>query len=327
MDTESARLVTDIAGLDRLKTQAREDPAAAAGEVAREFESLLVQMMVKSMRQASLGDGILDSQQSLFYRDMYDQQLTVHLADRGIGLADVIERQLGIGDGAGTALDSGRSLGDYLTAPVRRDVAVPAAAAASPVAATPIRAEEPALDSPRHFVEALLPWAEEAAAELGLEPEALLAQAALETGWGRSVIHGAGGSNSHNLFGIKADARWQGERATVSTLEYVDGVAVRGKDAFRAYASYQQSFADYVDFLRSHSRYDSALQSGADTRRYFESLQAAGYATDPAYADKIMRVLESDNMRSAVALTRGVAQGEASQINQASLARAGASRG
>lgn len=312
MDTDSARLVTDIAGLDRLKAKAREDQSGALDETSRQFESLLVNMMVKSMRQASLGDGILDSQQSLFYRDMYDQQLSVHLADKGIGLADVIKQQLGELNHAGAG--DAKTLDDYRNTPMAVAAALAGFSreAAAQTDATSTRSNpignttpvsgntEPVLDSPRRFVETLWPKAQEAAAEMGIAPEALLAQAALETGWGRSVIHGSGGENSHNLFGIKADHRWDGERASVSTLEYVDGVAVRRKDPFRAYDSYGASFNDYVDFLRSGSRYQQALASTDDPRAYFNALQQAGYATDPAYADKVMRVLEGREMRTAL---------------------------
>ncbi len=285
MNTDTARLVADFAGLEKLKTQARDNPDAAIGEVSRQFESLLVDMMVKSMRQASLGEGILDNNQSLFYRDMYDQQLASHLAERGIGLAQTIQRQLGGSDlPAGEV--SGRSLDDYLDAPIR----------SAPVTERP---SEPVFDTPQRFVEHLLPQAREAARQLGIAPEALLAQAALETGWGRSVIHGGSG-NSHNLFGIKADERWDGDRASVSTLEFIDGVPVRRKDPFRAYGSYRESFRDYVDFLKSSPRYQEALAATDDPRAYFESLQQAGYATDPQYADKVMRVLEGNEMQAAL---------------------------
>jgi len=308
MDYSSTRLVTDIAALDRLKAQARDNPDAAVGEVARQFESLLVNMMVKSMRQASLGEGLLDSPQSLFYRDMYDQQLGQHLADRGIGLADAIERQLSTGYGVGDSTDAadGRALADYLAqripqarVSVRPEAATPVTEPTTEAAVAADRAE-PVLDSPRRFVEALMPWAREAAAELGLPPQALLAQAALETGWGRSVIHGSGGGNSHNLFGIKADGRWEGERAMVSTLEYVDGVAVRRRDPFRAYGSYRESFQDYVAFLQQGERYQDALGRADDPAAYFRALQEAGYATDPHYADKILRVMNGREMSAAL---------------------------
>ncbi len=296
-DYESSRLITDVAALDRLKAQARDNPDAAVGEVARQFESLLVNMMVKSMRQASLGEGALDSRQSLFYRDMYDQQLGLHLSERGLGLADAIERQLSTHFGVGTAADTrpGRGLDDYRAHAVQTPPAGTRVVQSAETAAA-----EPALDSPQRFVETLMPWATEAAAQLGLAPEALLAQAALETGWGRSVIHGAGGDNSHNLFGIKADGRWDGERAVVSTLEYVDGVAVRRRDPFRAYGSYRESFQDYVAFVQQGERYRSALAQADDPAAYFSALQASGYATDPNYADKILRVMNGREMQSAL---------------------------
>lgn len=303
MDYSSSRLVTDIAALDQLKAKARENPDAAVGEVARQFESVLVNMMVKSMRQAGLGEGAMDSQQSLFYRDMYDQQLGMHLSERGIGLADAIERQLsqfGVGDAAD--IPDGKNAVDYLANRINAMAArAGVAAAADPSASVaPANADEPVLDSPQHFVAALMPWAKEASAELGLPAEALLAQAALETGWGRSVIHGSGGGNSHNLFGIKADGRWDGDRAVVSTLEYQDGVAVRRRDPFRSYDSYRESFQDYVGFLKQNGRYEQALEKTDDPAAYFNALQNAGYATDPNYADKILRVMNGPELRAAV---------------------------
>ncbi len=310
MDTQSAKLITDIAGLDSLKAKARQDQSAALGEVSRQFETLLVGMMVKSMRQASLGEGLLDGNQSLFYRDIYDQQLASHLSDRGIGLADMIERQLG-GDAAKQVPD-GKDLPAYLAT---RTTSAQQHQQTGSVEKVKESAAEAALDSPQRFVEQLMPHARKAAAKLGLSPEALLAQAALETGWGRSVIHGSGG-NSHNLFGIKADGRWDGNRATVTTLEFEDGVAVRRKDPFRSYGSYADSFNDYVDFLRSGERYSEALANTSDPKAYFTSLQKAGYATDPRYADKIMRVLESREMRGALQRLELNAEGPSAPVGK-----------
>lgn len=281
-------MVTDLASLEGLKTRARENPEAAAKDVARQFEGLLVHMMIKSMRQASLGEGILDSKQSLFYRDMYDQQLAEHLSAQGLGLADVILSQLGLSDRV--RVQSERTLSDYR------------AAARPPLASRKVeeeKAAEQSFETPEEFVEALLPHAREAAEKLGLDPEALLAQAALETGWGKALQRR--GSNSHNLFGIKADSRWDGEQAAVSTLEYIDGVAVRKTDRFRAYGSYAESFADYVRFLQQGARYRDALGRTDEPEHYFRALQDAGYATDPDYADKVLGVLGGDSMRAALA--------------------------
>jgi flagellar protein FlgJ len=148
-------------------------------------------------------------------------------------------------------------------------------------------------ESPEEFVAALLPLADEVAAELGVDPKVLLAQAALETGWGKHIIRDANGDSSNNLFNIKADKRWDGERAQVNTLEYRDGLAQQEKALFRSYDSFEQSFRDYADFLKTSPRYQQALDAAADPRQYLQQLQAAGYATDPAYADKITTIFES----------------------------------
>jgi flagellar protein FlgJ len=152
--------------------------------------------------------------------------------------------------------------------------------------------------NPEQFIEALWPVASEAAARLNLQPDALLAQAALETGWGKHVMKRGYGS-SHNLFGIKADQRWDGDKVQVSTLEYKDGVALKTRAAFRSYGSFADSFNDYVEFVSSNPRYAGALAASGDAKAYFRELQQAGYATDPAYAEKIARILDSEPMRAA----------------------------
>jgi flagellar protein FlgJ len=150
------------------------------------------------------------------------------------------------------------------------------------------------------FVEQLWPWAKEAAEKLGLPTKALLAQAALETGWGRHIMGQADGSSAKNLFGIKASRGWSGNKTHVHTLEYEQGTAVRKKDSFRAYATFRDSFNDYVDFLHSNPRYSRALDSTGDARSYFIELQQAGYATDPRYAEKITAVMEGPEMQRAL---------------------------
>jgi len=148
-------------------------------------------------------------------------------------------------------------------------------------------------ESPDEFVENLWPHAQQAAEKLGVNPKAILAQAALETGWGKYPIAKENGAASFNLFGIKADGRWSGDRAVVNTLEFRDGVAKREKAAFRAYDSFGQSFDDYANFLSSSERYKDALQSGDDASMFAASLQKGGYATDPKYSEKIDSILSS----------------------------------
>ena len=295
MNIDSAQVYTDFSGLAALRARAREDKDAALDEVSRQFESLFLQMMLKSMRDASLGGGLMDSKQSEFYRDMYDKQIAVDMAQKqGIGLADVLKRQLG---GGISAQYSDLSPEEYLGMPItaRPVNGADAATVARRSVDTPAAFD----GSPEAFVDALWPVAEQAAAKINLPPEALLAQAALETGWGRHVMQHGTGDSSHNLFGIKADSRWQGDKVMVSTLEYRDGVALNTRANFRAYESFEHSFSDYVDFVRRNPRYRQALAQTNDPKAYFSALQEAGYATDPAYAQKIQRILDSESMQRA----------------------------
>jgi len=147
-------------------------------------------------------------------------------------------------------------------------------------------------DEPSAFIQRLLPAATKAARQLGLEPLALIAQAALETGWGQRMFKTSSGADSHNLFGIKAHGNWQGDVAVVDTLEYRQGIAQKEKARFRAYDSPEQSMQDYVSLIQQNPRYQAALDAAADAKSYFRQLQAAGYATDPNYAEKILSVLE-----------------------------------
>ena len=288
MTADMQQVYTDFSGLAALRARAREDQGAALDQVARQFESLFLQMMLKSMRDASFGGGLMDSKQSEMYRDMFDKQIAMDMSQgEGIGLADVLKRQLGAGI---SMAHSDLAPEDYLGMPI---VAQPKAA----TGAAP--SDAPALldGSPEAFLDKLWPAAEEAAAKLQLAPEALLAQAALETGWGRHVMRHHSGDSSHNLFGIKADSRWQGEKVRVSTLEYRDGVPLKTRANFRAYSSFEDSFRDYVDFVQRNPRYRDALDKTQDAKAYFGALQQAGYATDPAYAEKIQRILDSEPMR------------------------------
>lgn len=306
-----ADVSTDFSGLNKLKNMAGQDSEKALGETARQFESLFIQMALKSMRQASAGQqGIFDSEQSKSYRDMYDQQLAVELAKTGrFGLAKGIVRQLGPQQKEGASSLDGRTLTSYRMTPVYL-IHTPAAGGAS--SATGAMMEDGAFigpasertqgmqrgstpvsfDSPDEFVQSLLPHAREAARSLGVDPRVLLAQAALESGWGRHVIPNPNGTPSHNLFGIKADSGWEGRKVSVQTLEYENGTAVRKKAAFRAYDSYAQSFSDYAAFLKENPRYGDALRHGGSAERFLHGLQRAGYATDPAYAHKIMSLYQ-----------------------------------
>ena len=177
---------------------------------------------------------------------------------------------------------------------VRVEVQKPQQVAAVEKTAPPQQSWPQRFESPEQFVQTLLPLAEKVSKDLGVDPKVLLAQSALETGWGRYLIQRPEGGSSYNLFNIKADTRWDGDKATVGTLEFREGVAQKEQAAFRVYDSYEQSFRDYADFLKSSSRYQEALQQANDPYRYLRGLQDAGYATDPEYADKISRIFDGD---------------------------------
>ncbi len=295
-------IYTDLQGLSRLRNLTRRDSAKALDAVARQFEALFMQMMLKSVRDSSFGDPLFDSQQLDFYREMHDSQLAIEMADKGgIGIAEMLVKQLGKGDRPGGVMD-----GQPVSYPVPqrlpfRAVVKPEPSGRMESAAAVAPAQDPVkFDSPVEFVEHLWPQARQAAGRLGVSPELLLAQAALETGWGKKIIQQAPGVSSHNLFNIKADRRWKGERTGVDTLEYLDGQMVRQRAAFRVYDSFADSFADYVQFLRSNPRYGEALQHRGDDRGFVRALHRAGYATDPEYADKILRILEGPILTAAV---------------------------
>jgi flagellar protein FlgJ len=244
------------------------DPATLR-EVARQFESIFTKMMLSSMRDASFGDPLFGSDQADMYQDMMDDQMAVQLSQgRGLGLADMLIRQLGQGGAGATA-------------------GVPAAT------------ERVSPEQQGAFIEKMLPHATAAARELGVDPRAIIAQAALETGWGTSQPADAGGT-SNNFFGIKAGESWRGARVGSATTEYVDGVA-RGEQAqFRAYGSVAENVADYVRVLRE-PRYAQALGTGPDVRAFANALQRGGYATDPEYANKLVATIDQIAERLPVA--------------------------
>ncbi len=297
----------DLTSLQQIRSTAGKDEKAALRQAAEQFEAIFFGMLLSSMRKANEAfevDGMMNSQTTKFYRDMHDSQLSTELARNGaLGLADLLVQQLSPALSGHTGKDQAK---DGLSMPAYTQPAVkPARPAAAPVAAEPAQTRAEALSDvpawqvsgPVDFVKKLLPAAQQSAKVLGLDPLALVAQAALETGWGQRMIKTAQGSDSFNLFGIKANNGWQGDTAVVSTLEYRQGVAQKEQAKFRAYTSPEHSLADYVAFIRDNPRYQDAVAAGGDTRAYFEQLQAAGYATDPAYAEKIMAVYQSPAMQ------------------------------
>lgn len=325
---------TELSGFDQLRAQAQRDGKAALPAVAKQFEALFTQMMLKSMRAASdsFGNALGDSDAGKAYRDLFDQQLSVSLAQggKGLGIAQMLIRQLGgtatptpagtgaaIGTLGGTgapattsAADGPDGIGDPTQLPATPDqfqrrlanvVEAGREIGRSAMKWLPQDAQE--------FVRALAPYAEAAAQKLGLSVRTVLAQAALETQWGKHMPRNADGSTSFNLFGIKAGGSWNGSKVSVPTLEYEGGVAVRKHAQFRAYDSPAQSFKDYANLIASNPRYAAARGHGDDVRGFASALVRGGYATDPSYAEKINAVASSPQMRAALAALKNPAGG------------------
>lgn len=270
----------DPAALASLKRDAKVQDPAALKEAAKQFESLFTKMLLKSMREASesFGDSMFDSDQTEFYQGMFDDQLAMQLSQgKGLGLADVLVRQLAQAGLAGAAPSQRGNV---------QSAGEPAAATTSSTSGQ----RHSLSTSKEDFVRQMLPHAEQAARELGVDAEALVAQAALETGWGRSVPCNSKGDCSFNLFGIKAGSQWSGATVNVPTIEFEEGIPVRRVERFRAYESPAASFRDYAALIRNNSRYENALGTGGDFASFASALQRGGYATDPKYADKVTAV-------------------------------------
>jgi flagellar protein FlgJ len=261
-----------------------------AGEVVQQFEAMLVRQMLKSMRAATstLGDGLFSSANSTAYLEMFDGEIAARLTEgRGLGIGDMLRSQLGLG--AAQPVSVRRFL-----PPANRqaiDAARPAGVARTASAAPATFAD--AAD----FVRSLLPLARRTAGRLGVSVRGLLAQMALETGWGRHVPPARDGRSSHNLFGIKAGGQWSGETTSLTTLELEDGVLQPRQAHFRVYDSPAGSLGDYAALLLGSPRYAEVLEHGASVRGFAGALQASGYATDPVYARKIESIADGELAR------------------------------
>lgn len=308
MNTANATgaLAVDARGLDRLKLQARQEPERALKEAARQFEVLFMNMMLKAMREATPQDGLFDSEQTRLYTTLLDQQLAQTMSARGVGLADVMARQLGRNlapaaapDAAQTTVPNVPPLPDTAVNPGQSAPMQPAndaRPAPDPGAARP----GPSFTSTRDFADRLWPHAAEASRATGIPAHFILGQAALESGWGRREIRGADGTPSYNLFGIKAGNGWRGPTVETTTTEFVNGVARKTVERFRAYSSHAEAFRDYARLLANNPRYAGVLAKGRDAVAFGRELQHAGYATDPQYGAKLARIITGSTLRHSL---------------------------
>jgi len=287
----SQSLALDPRALDRLRTSAGTAPEKALRDAAKQFEVLFMNMLLKSMRDAAPQDGPLDSDQTRMYTSMLDQQLAQTMANRGLGLADVMVRQLSRTAGAPPA-DAAKPAAAVKDAPGAQNA--PGVAPTNPAPSSSIG------ERARSFVNRFWNHAVDAARETGLPAHFILGQAALESGWGTRETRSPDGAPTHNLFNIKAGQSWRGESAETATTEYVGGNAQKVSARFRSYPSYGEAFRDYANLLKTNGRYSRVLESGNDPAQFANALQKAGYATDPAYAAKLTRIITGNVLRGGL---------------------------
>ncbi|EIJ47228.1 flagellar basal-body protein FlgJ [Herbaspirillum sp. GW103] len=309
--TES--LAVDANGLNGLREAAKQNSPESIKGAAKQFEAMFLNMVMKSMRDATPQNGPFDNEQTKMFTSMLDQQLSQSLAQRGVGLADVLTRQLSASlpkklpdaqdlDGNSTPGDDGLPMG----IPLVKDMSDADRAKFIQSFASQQAAESTDQDGrnkqrrssnkPAHveaFQNRLQADAELASKMTGIPAKFMLAQAALETGWGKKEIVTRDGRSAHNLFGIKATGNWTGKVVEATTIEYINGKPQKRVEKFRAYDSYADAFKDYANLLRSNPRYEKVLASAQDAHGFAYGLQRAGYATDPHYAEKLSRIIRT----------------------------------
>lgn len=275
-------LAVDSQSLDSLRAQAKQAPDKALASAAKQFEAVFMTMLLKSMRDATPQDGMFDTEQTKMFTSMLDQQLSQNVGgSRGIGLADMMVKQLSRHIDKPDLETSEKALeikacANALQVPAQIKAAIPSAYSEN---------------VQQNFVQRMMPHAAQVSRETGLPAHQMIGQAALESGWGRREILMADGSNSYNLFGIKAGADWNGKVAEIKTTEYHNGVASKPIEKFRAYDSYADAFRDYAQLLSTNPRYAKVMEQGQSVQGFARALQDSGYATDPKYAEKLVQVI------------------------------------
>lgn len=287
----SGKLAIDAKDVGELRQSARQNSPEAIKAAAQQFEALFMNMVMKSMREATPQNGMFDNDQSRMFTSMLDQQMSQTMASRGVGLADALFRQLSVNRGGSAAAMEEGELMPSLPLPGRMNMPAPLSTfeRSAPVDAIRSNASQP--PHVRAFQDRLAPHAEEASRATGIPAKFMLGQAALESGWGKREIVGTDGAASHNLFGIKATGGWKGRVVEAVTTEYVNGAPQTKVEKFRAYDSYADSFRDYAKLLSNNPRYESVIANAQSAEGFAQGLQRAGYATDPNYAAKLTRII------------------------------------
>lgn len=321
-------LYHDLNSLNSLRQQSKTSQRETLRAAVKEFEAYFLNLMLKNMRQTNkvfAEDNPLSSNDVEFYNEMHDQQLALELSRSSkFGIGDLLFRQLSqhlpkdggeketpiikLGDGQSINTNQINSPPNpYLLEKlkvqqvnVKSDVVDKSQSALLQTQKNElsknVNGNTLQFESKQDFIEALKPYAIDASRILGVNPGVLIAQAALETGWGKFLPKDSQGNPSMNLFGIKADSRWEGDTVSTTTLEFIEGIPEKLTQAFRAYDSLKDSFEDYIDFIQSNPRYQSALDKTDNPKEYLEEIQNSGYATDPNYADKIHSIFMREQL-------------------------------
>ncbi|USQ13022.1 flagellar assembly peptidoglycan hydrolase FlgJ [Legionella lytica] len=286
---------SDFSALADLKAKAVTDAKGAAPEVAKQFEGIFLQSMLKSMR---MGQHFLDDSSPFrgknreTFEDMLDAQYASNIAgSKGIGVAAMLTRHLG-------------SVNNIETPAPNAPPTVMPTASADMQYITPKQAISSDTNKPPttvdDFVQSIWPKAKEAASLIGLDPKILMAQAALETGWGKFITKDSEGNSSNNLFNIKSGANSDYDSVNVKTTEYIADTPIKVNASFRKYSSIEQGFEDYISLIKRDGRYQDALASAANPESYVRELHKAGYATDPEYSTKILSIYRGDELNQAI---------------------------
>jgi flagellar protein FlgJ len=308
----SGKVAFDANSLNNLKLAAKENSPEAIKGVAKQFEAVFMNMMLKSMREASPQDSPFDNEQSRTFTSMLDQQLSSNLASKGLGLANVLAKQLSKSGNNIATNTMQQAVTDvpvysetastpalnnpYLpsTTKALEKFAIPADTSSNAIAPSGSKAQnlKPLSDNAADFQSRMTHHAEEASRTTGIPAHLMLGQAALESGWGKREIKAADGTQSNNLFGIKATGNWNGKIVEATTTEYIHGVKQKRIEKFRAYDNYADSFKDFANLVRNNPRYENVMTNLQNVNGYAQAMQNAGYATDPNYATKLASVIQ-----------------------------------
>lgn len=282
----------DAKSLGNLKAAAKKNSPEALNQAAKQFEALFLNMVLKSMRDATPTDVDQTSTDRKLFTSMFDQQMSQVMAERGVGLADMMIKQLQNAANFNQADPKLKEIKEK-GAPEPMPLNVPKTFELNKTSQSGFNLSS-VTSKVKEFIEPLMSQAKEASQKTGLPPQFILGQAALESGWGKRQILNADGSTSHNIFGIKANSNWKGKTTEILTTEYINGKPEKVMATFRSYDSYAEAFSDYANLVSTSPRYKNLIENGQTLLGFVQGLKKAGYATDTAYAEKLSNIIKTN---------------------------------